>query len=99
VGFVFGPDRVDSLRKLEWHAASARNGARFDPACAMLTPETEMGRVGAAAGLVNLVQGLAMLRHGTVLREIIPPASRTACAWAISPDGTRGIASFVAGGS
>jgi hypothetical protein len=98
VGFVFGQDRVDSLRKMEWHLASARNAGRFDRACAMWTPEAEIGRVGAAAGLVNLVQGLAMLRHRTALREAAP-ASRTACAWAISPDGTRGLAFFTEGRS
>lgn len=96
--FAFGQDRVDSLRKMEWHIATARNASLFDPNYAMWTPETEIGRVGAAAGLLLLVHGLAMLRHRTV-RGARAASGAPACAWAISPDGTRGAASFTEGES
>jgi hypothetical protein len=85
---AFGPWKVDSLRHHEWALATCRLSALFRDA-EFVCLESHIGRVGAASGLANLVYGLAMLRHGALGGEL-----RTApfLAWAISPNGTRGVA-------
>jgi hypothetical protein len=87
---IFGQYMLDNLRHREWIFAEARNAARFDPEYVNATIETRLGRLGAAAGLFNLTYGIAALHHDTMERELAVGASLLA--WAISRDGTRGIA-------
>jgi hypothetical protein len=87
---VFGQSSVDSLRRLEWQLAVARNPSLFHPEYEMRSIDVELGAVGAAAGAMNLVYGLAAVRHGTT--DISMQAVDPFLAWAISPDGTRGLA-------
>ena len=64
--------------------------ARFDPACAVISVERDIGCVGAAAGAVHVAYALAALRHDT-----LPNASARKApflAWTITQDGTRAIA-------
>ena len=84
----FGPHNVDSLRHLEWTYAAARNFSAFDRECLLECIEDSVGAVGAAAGGVHLVYGLAAELHGTSERD----GNHPLCAWAISRDGTRGLA-------
>jgi hypothetical protein len=90
IAAAFGQDRVDALRGREWQFAAARMAGRFDHDydCACL--EWEVGDVGAAAGVANLVYAIASLRHRTTSRP--GESQRPFVAWAISRDGTRGIA-------
>jgi hypothetical protein len=91
VHFAFGQTFVDSLRRREWFMMAARNGDQFRHGCAFECIESTIGSVGAAAGAMNLVYGLAMLRHRATPPET--PRADPFVAWAISPDGVRGIAS------
>jgi len=87
---VFGQSSVDALRQVEWQLAVARNPERFHPEYQIRSIDGELGAVGAAAGAMNLIYGLAVVRHKTTdmpVREIDP-----FLAWAISRDGTRGLA-------
>ncbi len=87
---VFGQSSVDALRQVEWQLAVARNPGRFHPEYEIRSIDAELGPVGAAAGAMNLVYGLAVVRHKTTdmpVRDVDP-----FLAWAISADGTRGLA-------
>ncbi|APR80667.1 Hypothetical protein A7982_06014 [Minicystis rosea] len=88
--FVFGQILGGSLRRTEWHRATARAASRFDQSCEMRSIESEVGALGAAAGAANLVWGLSMLGHDTT--ELPAETGDAFVAWAISPDGTRGLA-------
>ncbi|WP_438007178.1 hypothetical protein WME89_53150 [Sorangium sp. So ce321] len=90
VGAVFGQLQVGSLRQTEWLLALARTGERFEPEHEVSCPEVDVGVVGAAAGAFNLAYGLATLRHGATGSPAASGAPMLA--WAISPDGTRGVA-------
>ncbi|RLB63943.1 MAG: hypothetical protein DRI90_05730, partial [Deltaproteobacteria bacterium] len=85
---AFGQHNVDRLRHLSWTFSVSRNCSAFDPLCRFDCVEDAIGRVGAAAGAVHLVYGLATELHGT------PPfgGGGTLAAWAVSRDGTRGLA-------
>ena len=87
---VFGQARVDGLRAREWEIAVARSAERLHPEHEVYCLEESTGALGAAAGAMHLAYGLAVLRHAAT-RE---PTARDApfYAWAISRDGTRGIA-------
>ncbi len=93
VPHAFGQGEVDALRREEWYRAVARQSARFWE-CSHVCLEADIGAVGAAAGLANLVFGGATFRHGVGA----PPASGPVLAWALSRDGTRGAASFTVEG-
>ncbi|KYF93949.1 hypothetical protein BE20_05400 [Sorangium cellulosum] len=97
VGAVFGQLQVGSLRQTEWLLALARSGERFEPEHEATCPEVEVGVVGAAAGAFNLAYGLATLRHGAT--ESPAAAGAPMLAWAISPDGTRGVAMATGAGA
>lgn len=90
VHLIFGQYRLDNLRRTEWVFAEARNASRFDPACKTVNVETRIGRLGAAAGLFHLAYGLTVLHHDTSEQPF--PEGASMLAWAISRDGTRGIA-------
>ena len=83
---VFGQGRVDTLRSREWEWSAARQASMFHPEAFGACLEAEIGQVGAAAGVMALVHAFASVRHG-----VCPPGSRLV-AWAISRDGTRGLA-------
>lgn len=92
---AFGPFKVDLLRQDEWHLAAARNSERFGRECRFTCLESHVGRLGAAAGMANLVYGLAVHKHRT--GPTLEAAGAPFYAWAISPDGTRGAALVRAG--
>ncbi|MDI1429105.1 hypothetical protein [Polyangium sorediatum] len=94
IAHVFGQSCTDDLRAQDWYFASARESARFGTACVFEGIEDHVGRVGAAAGAMNLVYGLSVLRHET---SALRAPSDSFLAWAISPDGTRGIAAVRVG--
>lgn len=87
---VFGQNRTGLLRLREWAYTSARCVDRFAPSCREPCLEAEIGELGAAAGVANLAFAFAVFRHGAVL----PPAPIPGIflAWAISRDGSRGLA-------
>jgi 3-oxoacyl-(acyl-carrier-protein) synthase len=92
---AFGPFKVDLLRRDEWQLATARAGDRFAAGSIFTCLESKVGRLGAASGLANAAYGVAVLRHAACER---PDASGAPCyAWAISPDGTRGVAMLTGG--
>jgi hypothetical protein len=70
--------------------AVARSPARFHPEYESRSIEVELGLVGGAAGAMNLVYGLAVLRHRTT--DVVVHERDPFLAWDISPDGTRGLA-------
>ena len=88
--WAFGPFSVDALRQTEWQLAVARNPDLLHPEYEMRSIETELGAVGAAAGAMNLVYGLAVARHRTT--EASAEEADPFLVWAISSDGTRGLA-------
>jgi hypothetical protein len=92
---VVGQAAVDDLRAREWSFAHTRNVARVPLGLRTHTIEHDLGRVGAAAGLANVVYGFAVLRHGTLPDP--PSGDAPFVAWAISPDGTTGVALARAG--
>jgi hypothetical protein len=92
VHFAFGQTIVDSLRRREWFLMTGRNADSFRAGCAFECVESAIGAVGAAAGAANLVHGLSVLRHDAASFEA--PARAPFVAWAISSDGTRGMASI-----
>jgi hypothetical protein len=94
---AYGQDQVDRLRSTEWTCAAARNAARFHPRVTATSVERWTGRVGGAAGAVQLVYGLAAERHHAV-REFGTGAGPFV-AWAISRDGTRGLCAATAAGA
>jgi hypothetical protein len=87
---AFGPWKVDTLRHDEWATAAARLRTRFDSESDFVCLESRVGRLGAASGLANLVYGLAVHTHS--VRDRTESASAPFLAWAISSDGTRGVA-------
>lgn len=89
IDVVAGQELVDDLRTRDWFLAYARTGKRFADPAVLVTLEEETGRLGAAAGLAALAFGVGQLRH-RVHADVAPDA--TLLAWAISPDGTRGVA-------
>ncbi len=90
IAAAYGQQGVDPLRSREWHIATARNVARFHREALFESIETWIGRVGAASGAMSLAWGVASRRHRTWERT----SAGDGCfaAWAISPDGLRGIA-------
>ena len=89
IDLVTGQELVDDLRTRDWFLAYARTGKKFVDPATLVTLEEETGRLGAAAGLAALVFGVGQLRHH-IHPGCAPDA--TFLAWAISPDGTRGVA-------
>jgi hypothetical protein len=90
IAAAYGQQGVDPLRSREWHLATARNAARFHREALFESIETWLGRVGAASGAMSLAWGVASRRHRAWERT----SAGDGCfaAWAISPDGLRGIA-------
>jgi hypothetical protein len=88
IQLVAGQFGVDELRSVEWNIAAARNAPRFEPRHALYGLEAEVGRTGAAAGLMSLAYALAVLRHQATPRPLA--AKGPLVAWAVSRDGTRG---------
>lgn len=91
----FGPHGMGSLRRREWEMAAARLAGRLDPACDFICLESSIGTAGAAAGLAGLVYALAVHRHATWSTP--RAAGAPFVAWAISPDGIRGLAAATLG--
>lgn len=87
---VFGQDSVSSLRRREWEMAAGRYRDRFAVEFATETVESYLGRLGAAAGIASLAYAITALRTG----KLEVPARAPVCAWAISPEGLRGLAVF-----
>ncbi|WP_437795203.1 hypothetical protein [Sorangium sp. So ce693] len=85
---VFGQGRVGALRCREWQFTTARCAERLSPTYFDRCLEAEIGELGAAAGVMGLACAFATVRHGAAPAE----AGRSFVAWAISRDGTRGIA-------
>jgi hypothetical protein len=81
---AYGQDRVDLLRSREWEWSKARCAARLahlrDGECL----ESQIGRVGASAGLMVLVFGLAFERHTS-------PNASTFLSWEITRGGVRSV--------
>jgi hypothetical protein len=90
IRWVYGQSGVDLLRSREWNWAVARMADRFHPEYFDACLEAEVGDIGAAAGLANLVYGFASLRHGAAPAASDPQTPFAA--WAVSADGTRGVA-------
>jgi hypothetical protein len=88
VQVVSGQHSVDELRELEWNMAAARNAGRFEVRHAAYSLEGDVGQAGAAAGLMALAYGLAVMRHQATPRPEL--AKGPLVAWAVSRDGTRG---------
>lgn len=90
IAAAYGQQGVDPLRSREWHVATARNVTRFHREALFESIETWIGRLGAAAGAMSLAWGVASRRHRTWERT----SAGDGCfaAWAISPDGLRGLA-------
>ncbi len=94
VAAVFGQHRLGSLRKREWAIASARTAEMFRQDLVLVSIEHEIGCLGAAAGGMNLAHGIAVHRHQAWPIEDDAPEPREEgpfLAWAISPDGVRGL--------
>ncbi|XXT15153.1 hypothetical protein WME94_33375 [Sorangium sp. So ce429] len=107
IDLIVGQENVDELRARDWAIASARTArrgaggtgrpaptatagaGRFAEQLHAMTLEDHTGRLGAAAGVACLSFGVAALRH-RIFRELSPTAHFVA--WAISRDGTRGLA-------
>ncbi len=90
IAAAYGQQGVDPLRSREWHVATARNVSRFRGEALFESIETWIGRLGAAAGAMNLAWGVASRKHRTWERT----SAGDGCfaAWAISTDGLRGLA-------
>jgi hypothetical protein len=91
VGVGYGQAKLGNLRTKEWHYALVRNHQRFyKDTYEDICLETTIGKVGAAAGAMNLAYAAAVTKHRGIHQE----KSRLApsVAWAISRDGVRGIA-------
>lgn len=89
IDLAVGQRGVDALRSRDWHLATARNARRFSEGLEAFTPEDDTGRLGAAAGLSAVVHAAGALEH-----RMFPTlkANASAVTWAISSDGTRGVA-------
>jgi hypothetical protein len=88
VRVVAGQFPLDELRETEWWMASARSVAKIHPQHSSYCLEVASGRVGAAAGLMSLCYGLAVLRHQAATRR--DSSAGPLLAWAIARDGVRG---------
>jgi hypothetical protein len=86
----FGPWKVDMLRRDDWQLAAARNSERFTQKTEFHCIESKVGRLAAASGLANAAWGVATLRHAAT--DTAEAAQAPCYVWAISPDGTRGVA-------
>lgn len=91
----FGPHGVGSLRRREWEMAAARLPGHVDSTCDFVCLESRIGLAGAAAGAAGLVYGIAVHRHGAWASP--RAADAPFVAWAISPDGARGLAAATVG--
>jgi hypothetical protein len=87
---VVGQFCVDDLRHAEWRLAVARNPERVHPEYEMRSLDAELGTVGAATAAMNLAYGLAVVAHRTTDAPV--PDGDPFLVWAISRDGTRGLA-------
>lgn len=87
VALVAGQHDTDGLRSTEWRIAAARNGPVFEECRSDVSMEESVGRLGAAAGLADLVLAIATLRHRALPFEGETPF----LAWTISADGLRGV--------
>jgi hypothetical protein len=94
VHYVFGQGAVDDLRGREWLLAMARNAEVFRAGHSEYDLERSVGSIGVAAGLANLVYGVAALRHHTL--DATWPRTEPFLAWHITRDGMRGGASVAA---
>ncbi len=92
VGAAFGQHGVGSLRRREWEMAAARSARIFDPTCAFTCLETKLGTLGAAAGAANFVHAATVHRLAAWSWSEGKRHDAPFVAWAISPDGTRGLA-------
>ena len=89
IDLVSGQELTDDLRTRDWFLAYARTGHRFADPAALVSLEEEIGCMGAAAGVAALAYGAALLRHRSFPGLA---GDATLLAWAISRDGTRGVA-------
>lgn len=94
---VYGQDEVDELRRTEWTYAAARSTARFDRVVTTACVERWTGRVGGAAGAMQLAYALAAERHHAIHER--ESGAGPFVAWAISRDGTRGLCAATAAGA
>jgi hypothetical protein len=85
---VFGQSLVGLLRLREWHFTLARCVDRFDAEHVTSCLEAATGELGAAAGVVGLAMAFATFQHGAAPSAATGPL----VVWAISRDGTRGLA-------
>lgn len=87
---TFGQIGTDDLRRQEWTFATTRSSERFELDHELHCIEDTLGLLGAAAGGVSVAHGLATLLHDAARG----PETQGApfFAWAISRDGTRGVA-------
>ena len=90
VARAYGQAQVDDLRRSEWTYACARQVSRIHERIANLCVEAFVGRTGGAAGLVQVAYAVARER-ALPIDSLQPGAGRVFC-WAISADGTRGLA-------
>jgi hypothetical protein len=91
LGASFGQHGVDALRDREWAVATTRYVEALDASCVQIGIETAIGRLGAASGAASFVHGLAVATHGAWPAADGPRTCAAFAAWAISPDGLRGL--------
>lgn len=90
-GACFGQHGVGELRQRTWDIATARCPEAIDETCALVSLETSVGRLGAAAGAAALAYGVAVARHDVWPIDEGPRPASPILAWAISPDGLSGL--------
>jgi hypothetical protein len=90
VYYAFGQDTLDPLRREDWHRAVARHRERFWE-CQHVCTEARAGALGAASSAASVVAGLFTLRLYAEPERL--PRDAPFVAWALSRDGTRGLAS------
>lgn len=86
----YGQSEAGLLRNNEWRYAVARNITRAHAEYEGVCLEHATGALGAAAGLAHVVYGVAVERSRTADDEPVPGGP--IATWAISRDGTRGLA-------
>lgn len=84
-GNAFGPFTVDNLRRASWHAGTVRNRHAFALDGTQQCVEHQIGNVGAASGVAQLVYALG-LQHHDLLEH-----GGTTVAWTVSRRGERGL--------
>lgn len=95
IHLAFGQAAVDGLRAREWSLCAARIAdSHLDPECSFVTFEEAVGGIGAASGAASIVYALSQFRHRIIRKKAALHAPFLA--WAISPDGTRGVARLAA---